>query len=240
MPVWSAAILRSSTVAEELDVQAWTEAEASGKADRGNPRSAGGQFGGGHALRHEQDVLGRNGSKVGKERVDFGEVLRTIHDELELIVLRLHQLANDVEAKAGAVMSLGAPPRVAMERGGVAQLGADAGEVADHVAVYGGGGLDGEMVAGVDETASQVLHALGDERFAAGEHDMRGGERADSSEDLGRRKLVAFRIPRGVGRVAPDAAKVAAAGADKGAGQAGELSLTLNAVEDLGDAHGIG
>jgi hypothetical protein len=76
-----------------------------------------------------------------------------------------------------------------------------------------------------------------DQRLAAGEDDMVGGECGDLPHDFVDGDILSPGIPTGVGRVAPGAAEVAAAGADKNAGNARELSFALNRMEQLGEFH---
>jgi hypothetical protein len=48
---------------------------------------------------------------------------------------------------------------------------------------------------------------------------------------------MAFGVPTGVGGVAPDAAEVAAAGADEDRGDAGKFSFALDGMKEFGDFH---
>jgi hypothetical protein len=61
-----------------------------------------------------------------------------------------------------------------------------------------------------------------------------GGDRLEEGGDGAG---FAFGVPGGVGRVAPSAAEVAAAGADEEGGDAGQFALALQGMEDLGNQH---
>ena len=96
-----------------------------------------------------------------------------------------------------------------------------------------GRGLNGNVMAGRLEGIAQRHDVRHDHRLAAGDHDVAGPKRLDALDDLLNRNLLAFRVPACVGRVAPDAAQIAAAGAHEYGRHAHELAFALDGVEQF-------
>ena len=119
------------------------------------------------------------------------------------------------------------------------QFGTDAHEVADDRLEHGTRRFDRDMQAVRAEAFRQLDHTRRDHGLAAGQHDMaRVLVFIDPRENVVQRKLVAFRLPRRIRRIAPDAAQVAAAGAYEYGRHAHQRTLALYGVENLCDSHG--
>lgn len=96
------------------------------------------------------------------------------------------------------------------------------------------------MVAVGAQAGNQVREVPLQEGLAAGEHGMLNvGPERRLPENGGDVEMFAFRMPRGVRRVAPRAAQVAPGCAYEDTRVAGVLALTLQALEDLGDEHAL-
>ena len=74
-----------------------------------------------------------------------------------------------------------------------------------------------------------------DHRLAAGDHHVPRRMRPHFVQNLIERQIDALRLPRRVGRIAPGAAQIAAAGADEDRRHAHQRAFALNRIEQLSD-----
>src|SRR5690606_36124498 len=227
-------------VAIQLDVQAVGVAVAASLADFPEPGGAGAHPVERGGLGHEQDLVRRDRAvEFGEQGLDFVEVGGGGDDELELIRVGVDPGADDVGWPAGGLVAFAPGGRQAVVGERVAQLGRERGEVAgDAAGRDGGGGLDGDVVAGGAQGGGKRGQLFGEHGFASGEHGVATGLGGGGGDELGDGLFGALGIPGGVGRVAPVAAEIAAGGADEERRHAGELALALDGIKGLGDEHG--
>jgi hypothetical protein len=93
------------------------------------------------------------------------------------------------------------------------------------------------MAAGF-QLGAELFDVGHDHRLTAGEDDVTNAEGRDTIDDFRNGDVFALGVPTGVGGVAPDAAQVAAAGADEDGGDAGKFAFALDREEEFGEFHG--
>ena len=248
-------------VAPEVDVEAGGEAVAFLFAEVGDPAGAVGEGFGVGAFGHEEDVGGVDAVVWGEAFVDlmddlfdFGEIVGGGEDEFPLALFNgsvaaplyppaaaLCEGAKDGDVETVFFVGLGEAAVFAIRGRRVGQLRGDGGEVdgvgGKLIEPERSGGFDGDVLVVRLEGADEGDEFFEHHRLAAGEDNVIGGMRKDLGEDLVCGEVGPFRVPRGVGGIAPGAAEVAAGRADEDGGNAGELSFALDGVENLGDAH---
>lgn len=196
---------------------------------------------GGDALGHEEDLVGRNVPVDPAEEVlDLFEVTGRGDDELELEGVGIDPGPNHLGLEAeGVVLIDPAGGNLAGERDGVGQFRAERSQIAGYpIRRNGGGGLDGEVLAGRTEGRHEFVNALGHQGLSPGDDGVMSAMREHFRDDLVDRPVLPLGLPGGVFGVAPTAPQIAAGGADKDRRDAGQLPLALDRIKDLGDPHG--
>lgn len=102
----------------------------------------------------------------------------------------------------------------------------------------GAGGLDGDVFAGGPEGGCEFMDAFGNHGFATRQDNELGRVPGNFGENLIDIHFRPFRVPGGIGSIAPRAPEVATGSADKDRGDSCQFPLPLNAVEYFRDAHG--
>ena len=191
------------------------------------------------AFRHQQDLVRRDGTvQIRQQRLDFIHVGGGGHDELQLVVAVVDPRADDVGLPTKLIVFLAPTGGEAFVRRGVAELGAERGEVArDALGQNGGRRLDGDVFAGGAEGLRKFADVFGDHRLAAGEHAVLSRVFGDLINDLPHGHLRAFGIPRGIHGVAPVAAEVATGGSDEHRRHTRQFALPLNGIKNFRDKH---
>jgi hypothetical protein len=87
------------------------------------------------------------------------------------------------------------------------------------------------------ELAGKLFDLRRQKGLAAGNDDIMARVFFDLVENLGDTPRPSFRPPRSVGRVAPDAAKIATGSPNEYRGDTAQTAFTLNGIKNFADAH---
>ena len=118
-------------VVPKVHVEALAEAKTGVLAQLGHDGRLGQQLVAGCRLGHEQNALSGHGGQVAQQLLNLADITLRIHDEFQLAGIRLDQRSQGLVI---ALRPLVGGRQVRLARDRIAQLGADAHEVAGEVA----------------------------------------------------------------------------------------------------------
>src|SRR5689334_5026993 len=104
---------------------------------------------------------------------------------------------------------------LASPRRRIRELGAERDQIAVDRFEEGAGRLDRDMTTSTLELVGKRLDFRRQKRLAAGNDDVFGWVLLNFAEDIRKAPFCAFRLPRSIGCIAPDAAQIAARRPDK-------------------------
>lgn len=231
----------SPGIAKKVDVETVAKSVAGFKAKIQNHPASGDERLRVHALRHEQDLPGRNRRQFpGHQSSHLFQVGFIANHKLQLVIVIHHPLPQYLGTESVTLMA--GSPRITDRSGRgrrVRELRADRGQVADDIFRWEGScGFDGDVVARFVQCHRQFPNLFGDERLAAGYHAMTAPHSFRPLKDFRDGKIFPLGLPGGVGSVAPRTAQVAARRPDEHRRNARQTALALNRVKNLGDQHG--
>src|SRR5262249_4589955 len=142
---------------------------------------------------------------------NFFQILGIRDDELELIRAGFHELSQNLWLDAQAIVLRG-PGTL---RRGVREFRTDAHEVASDRPEHRAGSLDGDMQSAVTKAVRERDNFRRNHRLAPRYHDVLRRIPAYCVENFCDGVVLAFRLPRGIWRIAPGTAQIAAAGPDE-------------------------
>lgn len=119
----------------------------------------------------------------------------------------------------------------------MAEFGTQRHQITNDWLENGCGGLDRDVRAHLFDGGGKLHDFLCQERLAAGNHHVTGRKGCDFRQNFIQAPILAFRPPRCVGRITPDATEIAARGANEYRRDADEPTFTLYRIEYLRDAH---
>jgi len=122
---------------------------------------------------------------------------------------------------------------------GIRKLGAHRNQVTADRFEDRAGRLDRDMTAALVELAGKRFDFRREERLAARQNDVLGWMLLNFSEDASNAPSRAVRLPRSVGRITPDATKIAARRPDKHRGHADQPALALDRIKYFADPHSL-
>lgn len=103
---------------------------------------------------------------------DFFEILGSIHDKFQLVIMGIHEGSDDVRLPPGLFVHQSEFAVLALPRGGGSQLGAEADQIAGDFLVERAGCLDRDMPALGIQDPQQIRQVWRKERLTSGDDDM--------------------------------------------------------------------
>ena len=113
----------------------------------------------------------------------------------------------------------------------IRELGAERDQITVDRFEHRAGRLDRDMATASLELAGKRRDFRRQERLTAGDHDVFCWVLLNFAQDICKAPYRAFRLPRSIGRIAPDAAEIAARRPDKYRWHADQPALALDGVK---------
>ena len=175
---------------------------------------------------------------VAQKQLNFFQVAGGGDDKFQLEWVAGYPFPDDGRLPAELFVLLLPGSRQSLVGRGIAEFGAERSQVAGNaLGRDGGGGFDGDVLASCAKCSRKFADALGNHRFATGEHAVGRGVRQYVGNDLIHRHFRAFWVPGGIHGIAPVAPEITARCANEDGRDAGEFPFALNRIKNLGNEH---